>query len=78
MNRDKSRSGDHNSNDNNRKYKYNTCYRNNLKENTINLHRILFKKERTKKVYFFTNLWKMCVFLIPPVPFKSIAESIRS
>ena len=49
--REISRSGDHNSNNNNRKYKLNTCYRNSLKKYhkaTLNI----IKKTKDKKVYF--------------------------
>ena len=39
-----------------------------VKLNIINI----IKKERTEKVYFLL-IWGKCVFLIPPVPSKSIA-----
>ena len=37
----------------------------------------ILKKEQTKKGVFFILFSGKCVFLIPPVPAKSIAESIR-
>ena len=76
MKRDISTSGDHNSNNNDRKYKLNTCYSNDFKRKYHKVTLNIIKQERTKKGLFFINLWEMCVS-DTPVPVKSIAENIR-